>query len=266
MTEDDSDISSSEEEEDLHFQVDNGFDDAFTFAQLGKGLEPLRKCKGFHLRIEKLFKQTHGTKSKLELREIILLDNQSTTDLICNPSLVGKTFKSSRNLRLQSNGGTMSVTHKARMPGYHAPVWYDKKAITNILSMHNVIKQYRVTYDSDELMFVVHRGSENKPSMEFRMHESGLHYYDPRDEQDFVFVSMCDEDAMTQSEDVAFVNTVSSNKEGFSKRQIKAAEVARTLYATLSYPSAKDYRWAIQSNQIKDCPVTVQDIDVALKL
>ena len=98
-------------------------------------------------------------------------------------------------------------------------------------------------------MFVVHRESENKPNMEFRMHESGLHYYDPRDE-----------------EELAFVNTVSENKEGFTKRQIKGAEVARTLYATLSYPSMKDFKWVIRSNQIKDCPVTVQDVDVALKI
>jgi hypothetical protein len=34
----------------------------------------------------------------------------------------------------------------------------------------------------------------------------------------------------------------------------------------LSYPSWKDFKWVIQSNQIKDCPVTVQDVDVALKI
>jgi hypothetical protein len=28
----------------------------------------------------------------------------------------------------------------------------------------------------------------------------------------------------------------------------------------------KDFKWVIQSNQIKDCPVTVQDIDVAQKI
>jgi hypothetical protein len=97
-------------------------------------------------------------------------------------------------------------------------------------------------------MFVVHWESENKPNMELRMHESGLHYYDPRNEE------------------FTFINTVSGNKEGFTKRQIKGAEVARTLYATLSYPSWKDFKWVIRSNQIKDCPVTVQDVDVALKI
>jgi hypothetical protein len=85
--------------------------------------------------------------------------------------------------------------------------------------------------------------------MEFKMHKSGLHYYDLKKEQH-----------------LTFVNTVSENKTGFTKRQIKCAEIARNLYKTLSYPSMKDFKWEIRSNQIKDCPVTIQDIDVTTKI
>jgi hypothetical protein len=80
-------------------------------------------------------------------------------------------------------------------------------------------------------------------------YESGLHYYDPRKEHH-----------------LSFINTVSKNKQGLTKRQIKGADTARNLYKTLSYPSMKYLKWVIRSNQIKDCPVTVQDIDVALKI
>jgi hypothetical protein len=90
-------------------------------------------------------------------------------------------------MRLKSNGGTMEVKKQAIMPGYHAHVWYNKKAITNILSLSNVIKQYRVTYDSIDQMFVVHCEPEGKPDMEFRMHKSGLHYFDPRARQRVYF-------------------------------------------------------------------------------
>jgi hypothetical protein len=111
-----------------------------------------------------------------------------------------------------------------------------------------VIRQYRVTYDSNEEMFIVHRHSHGMPNMEFRMHKSGLHYYDPRDVE------------------FTLINTVSENKEGYTKRQIRDADNARTLYATLSYPSRTDFRWIIRSNQIKDCPVSVQDVDAAFKI
>jgi uncharacterized protein YodC (DUF2158 family) len=63
-------------------------------------------------------------------------------DLICNPALVEKTFKSSHKMRLKSNGGTMVVSQKAKVAGYHTHVWYSKEAITNILALSNVIKQY----------------------------------------------------------------------------------------------------------------------------
>jgi hypothetical protein len=59
---------------------------------------------------------------------------------------------------------------------------------------------------------------------------------------------------------------VSKNKAGFTKRQIKEAEVAWSLYSKLNYPSWKDFKLIIRSNQIKDCPVTVNHVDTALKI
>jgi hypothetical protein len=149
-------------------------------------------------------------------------------DLFCNAALVSKTLKSTTIMRLKSNSGTMIVTRKATMPGYNKDVWFSTRAITNIIALSNLIQQYRVTYESDDNMFVVHRESQGKPNMEFCMHKCGLYYNDPRNEKH-----------------LSFVNTVSENKEGFTKRQIKGAELARTLYKTLSYPSMKDFNWVI---------------------
>jgi hypothetical protein len=227
LKEAESDISESEgEDEASYFQMDI----ALQFAQVEKEFEP---------RIAKLFKQA-GSKIKLDLQKIILLESQSTMDLFCNAALVSKTSKSKSSMRLKSNGDTMAVSRKATLPGYNKSVWFSTRAITNIIALRNLIEQYRVTYDSDDLIFVLHRESESKPNMEFRMHESGLHYYDPRKEAH-----------------LTFVNTVSKNKEGFTQRHIKGADLARVLYKTLSYPSMKDFKWVIQSKQIKDFPVTV---------
>jgi hypothetical protein len=38
------------------------------------------------------------------------------------------------------------------------------------------------------------------------------------------------------------------------------------MYKILTYPSMKDFKWVIHSNQIKDCPVTIQNIDVAMNI
>ena len=123
-------------------------------------------------------------------------------DLFCNESLVSTTFDSKKPMRLKSNDGTMKVNHKATINGYERPVWFSKDAITNIIALKNIIRQYRVTYDSDNLTFVVHREATNKKNMEFRMHANGLHCYDPRED-------------ITQ---FTFMETVAGIKKGFTKR------------------------------------------------
>jgi hypothetical protein len=62
----DSDLSDSEsEEEDSHFQ----FGDGFQFTQM----KVKQMAIEFKPQIAKLFKQTHGTKIKLDLKKVILL-------------------------------------------------------------------------------------------------------------------------------------------------------------------------------------------------
>ncbi len=77
----------------------------------------------------------------MDLRRVILLDSQSTLDLVCNEELVTGVVVADHNMRLASNGGTMTVRHKAKIAGYDQQVWFDKKAITNIISLKNLIKQ-----------------------------------------------------------------------------------------------------------------------------
>jgi hypothetical protein len=137
------DISKSEAEEDSHFQTH-----AFQFTQLEKV---------FELHITELFKQSHGVKSvDLDLREIILLDSQSTMDLFCNQALIGNSFKANTSMHLQSNGRTMMVMLQACVPGYHKPIWFKKSTITNIITLKNLIQQYCVMYNSVDKTFVVH--------------------------------------------------------------------------------------------------------------
>jgi hypothetical protein len=84
LKEADSDISESEGEEASHFQVDQ----ALQFEQVDNKFEP---------RIANIFKQT-GSSVKLDLRDVILLDSQSTMNLFCNAALVSKTSKSKSSM------------------------------------------------------------------------------------------------------------------------------------------------------------------------
>ena len=110
----------------------------------------------------------------------MLLYNQYTMDLICNKKFTSKVKKSRDKLKVQSNGKTLVVNQRSEIPGYKIKTRFSNKAITNIVSLKNVIKQYRVTYDSDDKQSVVHRQYLVVPNMVFRMHSSGLHIYDQK--------------------------------------------------------------------------------------
>ena len=124
-------------------------------------------------------------------------------NLFYNPDLVEDINKVKRNLRIQSNGGEMSVNQKAKIPGYNMRVWFNRRDITNIIALKKLTKHRIFTYDSNDQMFIVHREEKDLPSMEFIFHDSDVHYYEPK------------------KKDLVFLSTVSENKEGFIKREVK---------------------------------------------
>ena len=93
--------------------------------------------------------------SELDLSNVILLYNQFTLDLVCNNIFTSELNKTNTKLQVQGNGVTLLVNHRSNIPGYDQTTWFDNKAITNIVSLKNIIKQYRVTYVSNDETFFV---------------------------------------------------------------------------------------------------------------
>ena len=77
---------------------------------------------------------------------------------------------------------------------------------TNILCLKNVKQKYQVTYDSStDGVFTVHKPGQ---LLHFVMHKDSLHYQD------------------TRNREIALVQTVQENEEGYSQRQIQDAKKA----------------------------------------
>ena len=184
--------------------------------------------------------------SKSYLREVVLLDNQSTTDIFCNKDFLEDIQEVSETLYLDTNGGVLKCNHKGTLPGY-GEVWYNDKAIANVISMSNAEKKgkYQITYDKNVgfTMKNLINGNINV----FKKDATGL-YITPK------------------KTELSMLNTVEENKKLYTKRQVARAEEARKLYQVIGYPSLRDYKHIIQTNQIKNCPVTIEDINISEKI
>ncbi len=169
--------------------------------------------------MDMVFKQSMKGLQGFDLKQVILLDNQLTVDIFCNKEFVSNIRPAPEPLILKSNGGELIAHHIANVADYDEPVWFSKKAITNIFTLKNMKKQYRVKYDSLEETFLVHREATGLPNLLFKEHGNGLHFFDPR-QAGFAFIKM-----------------VESNMLLYSKWQVACADKARSLYASLRFPS-----------------------------
>ena len=139
----------------------------------------------------------------------------------------------------------MTVNKQGWLNGY-GKLWYDDRAMTNILSLNNMKKKFRVSFDSKNGdKFIVH-----KPEKEvwFKNSSNGLYYHDTRNRQ------------------ISMVNTVKENTLGMTKREIEGAKKAKDLYMIMGYPSLEDFKNMIRQNMIMNCPITVADVENSIKI
>ena len=149
-------------------------------------------------------------------------------------------------LYLGGNGGVLKCNQKGDLPGC-GTVWCHPEAITNILSLTRVenTDKFEITYKQKKGFFV--KNLETGNVIAFGKDESGLHVA-PLDRE------------------LSLLNTVEQMKSVYTKRQVDRAEKAKELYAVIGYPSLKDFKHIIQTNQIKNCPVTIEEVNIWTKI
>jgi hypothetical protein len=68
--------------------------------------------------VDMTFKQSKKGLRGFDLREVVLLDNQSTVDVFCNKKLVKNIHLAPEPLTLKSNGGELLISHIADVADY----------------------------------------------------------------------------------------------------------------------------------------------------
>ena len=149
------------------------------------------------------------------------MNSQSTTDIFGNKSQLKNIKSTGTKLFLKTNGGTLVTNKKGHLPGY-GEVWYHQKAITNILSLNNVKKTHKITYNSaNQDKFVV-----TKPGtkLEFKPSKEGLYY------------------CKLQEWSTEKLNTVQELKGHFPEKKYERAKVAKKLHQAREHPSRQEYK------------------------
>ena len=115
-----------------------------------------------------------------------------------------------------------AVSIKTNRKGDYGKVeeWYMPKGIANIFYMNEIEKLHSITYDGIDGYYVVHT---DKCPVCFHKDKQGLPYIDL--------------DASVYDAATILVQTVRSNYEGFTKKDIKAAKAARQLQGMIGSTS-----------------------------
>ncbi|WP_288992819.1 polyprotein of Ty1/Copia retrotransposon [uncultured Marinobacter sp.] len=62
------------------------------------------------------------------------------------------------------------------------------------------------------------------------------------------------------------ISTVTENRQGYTLRQFERAKEARRLYHIVGTPTVENFKSLLRMNVIKNCPVTVEDINISEKI
>ena len=140
----------------------------------------------------------------------LLLDSQSTVELIDNSRMLLniRRVRSEDAIRVHCNSGVKVMDKIGELPGY-GTVWYEPTGIANILSMSREANKSRAIFDSEggNIFRMVLPDKEVK----FQLSTNGLYYFD----------------AVDRENGVLLLNTVSKNREVFTRKEYEGDREAR---------------------------------------
>ena len=169
-------------------------------------------------------------------KDCILLDSQSTVNVLYNARLLQNIRKVNRTLDIHCNTGVASTDMVGDLPRY-GKVGYHPTGISNILLLSRPV-------NGNE--FRMHK--ENGEDRLFRQSENGLYFWI----------------ALTfNQEEVVLINTVESNSSRYSNHDYSQAKTARKLQRTVGIPNYKDYQTIVNNKRLKNCPLMVEDVKAA---
>ena len=183
-----------------------------------------------------------------------------------NPDLVNNIKVRKNPITMQNNAGSRKIVLKGQV-GDKIKARFDPGHITNMFGFTRMTDKYEITYDSDkEDTFIM---QTNNGIIKFSITPEGLYVYKPPDsylnhmaESKFMSPPM----ERSGSQLSIMISTVTENHKGYTQRQSKNSKIARQLYHVFECPTVDNYNQLLQQNIIRDCPVKIEDVNIAEKI
>lgn len=153
------------------------------------------------------------------MKEWVLLDTGSTVSVFCNAKFVENIRQASETLEVHTNAGTFKSNQVADLPWHNEiVVWYDPKAITNVLSFASLAEHFKIQYNNEvDDVFRVHT---QKGILEFKQVSEKLYLFVPS----------------IKVREKMMLKTLDENKQFYTPRQIERAKAARALARAIGCP------------------------------
>jgi hypothetical protein len=136
--------------------------------------------------------------------------------------------------------------------------WYIPEGIANIFSMHELEKKHRITYDSWQGYYKVHRPSG---TVKFYKDKQGLPYINLDGlEGEAAVILLKTAVAFESKDNYINVQTVQENYEGYTKCEVLKAKEACRAQGLIGNPKEGDYKSMVRGNMICNCPIAPEDI------
>ena len=192
-----------------------------------------------------------------DLKDMILLDSASSAHVFCNEDMVDTVWETNRGLALATNGGPFQTSTKGHVPMCD-DVWMSKDSMTNIFSLALLAEKFRITFDSAvENAFLVHTPYG---ILKFRKGPENIYYTTPNE---FIGRTPPNNNEDNEPVKIHLPQTVADNARFYSQRQVTRAKAARDLLHATGCPSVADLKRILKMNGIANCPITLDDVDIA---
>ena len=249
-----------------HFQKENEDDestgtiDARSASSKRMGWNHVQMCFNQNAKTDNLFK---------EMKESIVLDSGSSVDIFMNKDLVHNVRQVDDTMNIATNAGTQGTNWMGSVPN-RDEVWLNEDGVANIFSQAKTIdKGHRIYYDSDvEDAFIMELRDGNKrvtDTIKFSRNNSGLYTFKPT--AGYVQQMRKLRRQEGQADDMVLaIASVAENKQGYTERELQRAKKARQLYHAVGTPTTRNFKFILRQNLIRNCPVTVEDVNIAEKI